>query len=104
MKHILILAILLATATATQAQIPLPRREEQRAKDKTGYKVDETVDKSIDSAFSKTGRPSATCSGKKIKVKKKTNAEEARNNEMAPGAERKIMPVIPAIIRASKEC
>lgn len=89
MKHILILAVLLTTASAIQAQIPLPRRAEQRAKDKTGYKVDETVDKSIDSAFSKTGRAIGNLFRKKDKSKKRANGEEARNDEMAPVTEKK---------------
>ena len=85
MKRILTLGIILASATAITAQTPLPKRVEQRAKDKTGYKVDESVDKSIDSAFSKTGRAIGNLFRKKDKNKKKTNDQQtqAGSNEEA---------------------
>ncbi|QEC45236.1 OmpA family protein [Pseudobacter ginsenosidimutans] len=76
MKRFLILSILLAAVSTIHAQVNLPKRAEQRAKDKTGYKVDESVDKGIDSAFSKTGRAIGNLFKKKDKNNKKSTTEE----------------------------
>lgn len=55
-----------------QAQTPtIPERAGAHAKDKVGSKTDESIDKGIDSAFSKTGRTI----GNLFKKKKKKNAD-----------------------------
>jgi len=92
MKRTLLLAILLMSTAVVLAQTPLPKRAEQRAKDKTGSKVDETVDKGVDSAFSKTGRAIGNLFKKKEKNKKKESNEEngsGGGNEVTTTAEGK---------------
>lgn len=91
MKMILALAIVLMSATVVPAQVSLPKRVEQRAKDKSGNKVDETVDKGIDSAFSKTGRAIGNLFRKKEKGKKQQDSQENGSgvgNEVTGTAER----------------
>jgi len=92
MKMILVLSIILMSAITIHAQTSLPKRVEQRAKDKSGNKVDETVDKGIDSAFSKTGRAIGNLFKKKDKSKKQQNDPEngsGAENEVTGTAGRK---------------
>lgn len=87
MKIVVSFLILLLTFFSIQAQ-SIPKRAEERSKQKVGYKVDETVDKSVDSAFNKTGRAIANVFKKKDKKKKKADEpvaeDESVENEAAP--------------------
>ena len=78
MKSLFFLLVLFVCYSTANAQT-VADRAKQRSKDNVNYKVDNTVDKGVDSAFNKTGRAIGNLFKKK--KKKQTDADVSQTND-----------------------